>query len=315
MREFIINNNDAGQRVDKFLLKAVKRLPQSLMYKYIRLKRIKLNGKRCDIKTRLNEGDVLSLYINDEFFEENKETDFLLANASIDIAYEDENILVADKKPGLVVHEDNDHIADTLINRIKNYLYKKGEYDPNDENSFAPSLCNRIDRNTQGLVVCAKNAQSLRILNEKIKNRELNKKYLCVCIGKFSKKSDTISAYHIKDEKNNTVKILPSPAYGAKKIVTGYNVLKEKDGLSLVEIALITGRTHQIRAHMAYIGHPLLGDGKYGKNILNKKYHLKTQALCAYKLKFDFSTDSGILGYLNGKEIISKEPWFVSELF
>lgn len=315
MKEFTINNNDAGQRVDKFLTKAVKRLPTSLMYKYIRLKRIKLNGKRCDIKTKLREGDVLSLYINDEFFDEVKETDFLCAPSSLDIVYEDENILIADKKVGLVVHEDNDCNADTLINRIKKYLFEKGEYDPDGENSFSPALCNRIDRNTQGLVICAKNAESLRIINEKIKNREVKKKYLCVCIGKFKKKADTISAYLLKDEKNNTVKIMSEPTKNAKSIVTGYRVIRETDELSLVEIDLITGRTHQIRAHMAFIGHPLLGDGKYGRNIDNKKYRVKTQALCAHRIKFDFLSDSGILEYLNGKEFLSKQPWFVKKLF
>lgn len=315
MREFIINNNDAGQRVDKFLTKAVKRLPVSLMYKYIRLKRIKLNGKKCDIKTKLCEGDVLSLYINDEFFDENKASDFLCASSSLDIVYEDENILIADKKVGLVVHEDNDCSADTLINRIKKYLFEKREYDPDGENSFAPALCNRIDRNTQGLVICAKNAESLRILNEKIKKREVKKEYLCVCLGKFKKKSDKISAFLLKDEKSNTVKIMSSPTKNAKSIVTGYRVIRETDELSLVEIDLITGRTHQIRAHMASIGHPLLGDGKYGRNDENKRYHVKTQALCAHRIKFDFSKDCGMLEYLNGKEFLSKMPWFVEKLF
>lgn len=314
MREFKISKNDAGQRVDKFLSKAVKRLPTSLMYKYIRLKRIKLNSKRCEIKTRLEEGDVLTLYINDEFFDSAKETDFLTAPTSLDIVYEDKNIIIVNKKTGLVVHEDNDNTSDTLINRIKRYLYEKGEYEPEKEMSFAPSLCNRIDRNTEGLVICAKNAESLRIMNQKIKDREIKKKYRCVCIGNFKNKSDEISAYLVKDEENNKVRIYDNPVENSKKIITRYTVLKQKGELSLLEIDLITGRTHQIRAHMAYIGHPLLGDGKYGENAINKKYSVKTQALCSYSIKFEFTTDSGILEYLNGKEITAKEPWFQKKL-
>lgn len=315
MREFKISKNDAGQRVDKFLSKAVKRLPTSLMYKYIRLKRIKLNSKRCEIKTRLEEGDVLTLYINDEFFDSAKETDFLTAPTSLDIVYEDKNIIIVNKKTGLVVHEDNDNTSDTLINRIKRYLYEKGEYEPEKEMSFAPSLCNRIDRNTEGLVICAKNAESLRIMNQKIKDREIKKKYRCVCVGNFKNKSDEIFAYLIKDEENNKVRIYDKPVENSKKIITRYTVLKQKGELSLLEIDLITGRTHQIRAHMAYIGHPLLGDGKYGENSINKKYSVKTQALCSYSVKFEFTTDSGILEYLNGKEITAKEPWFQKKLF
>lgn len=315
MQEFVISKNDAGQRIDKFLTKAVKRLPASLMYKYIRLKRIKLNGKRCEMKTRLTEGDILTLYINDEFFESSKETDFLSAPASLDIVYEDNNIIIVNKKTGLVVHEDNDNASDTLINRIKRYLYEKGEYNPNEEMSFSPSLCNRIDRNTEGLVICAKNAESLRIMNQKIKDREIKKKYLCVCIGNFKNRSDEISAYLIKDEKNNKVRIYDKPIKNAKKIITRYNVLQQKEELSLVEIDLVTGRTHQIRAHMAYIGHPLLGDGKYGENSINRKWSVKTQALCSFSVKFNFTTDSGILGYLNGMEIKAEKPWFQKKLF
>lgn len=257
----------------------------------------------------------MTLYINDEFFDSAKETDFLTAPTSLDIVYEDKNLIIVNKKTGLVVHEDNDNTSDTLINRIKHYLYEKGEYEPEKEMSFAPSLCNRIDRNTEGLVICAKNAESLRIMNQKIKDREIKKKYRCVCVGNFKNKSDEISAYLVKDEENNKVRIYDKPVENSKKIITRYTVLKQKDELSLLEIDLITGRTHQIRAHMAYIGHPILGDGKYGENSINKKYSVKTQALCSYSIKFEFTTDSGILEYLNGKEITAKEPWFQKKLF
>ncbi len=311
MKEFKINRNDSGQRVDKFLQKAVPRMPQSLMYKYIRMKRIKLNGKRCEISTRLNEGDVMQLYINDEFFDTAAETEFLTAPPVLNIVYEDENILLVDKKNGLVVHEDDEKTSDTLINRILHYLYDKGEYKPEEENSFVPALCNRLDRNTGGIVIAAKNAESLRILNQKIKDRELEKRYLCITVGIPPKKHDTMTAYLEKNADGNTVKVTDKKTPSNKTIITTYDVLKTGGRLALVEVKLETGRTHQIRAHFAHIGCPLLGDGKYGINQVNREYKVKTQALYSYKLKFTFAgDDNGCLDYLNGREFTVKDVWF-----
>ena len=315
MREFVIEKNDAGQRLDKFITKAVPLLPQGLMYKYIRLKRIKLNSKRCEISTRLNVGDVLSMYINDEFFEAKEDIGFKSAPAQVDVVYEDENILLAYKKCGLVVHEDDDNTRDTLINRITHYLYNKGEYVPEKEHSFAPALCNRLDRNTEGIVICAKNAESLRLLNEIIRERMLHKRYLCVTVGVPAPKEATITAYLEKNEAQNRVYVGDRKTDSNKTIVTDYKVLKTAGELALCEIELITGRTHQIRAHMAHIGCPLLGDGKYGRNDDNRRYGVKYQALCAYYLQFDFSREMGILDYLNKKEFRVPQPWFVSEFF
>ena len=311
MRQIEITKNDSGQRLDKFLTKRFKNMPQSLMYKYIRTKYIKLNGKKCEISSRLSEGDILTLYIKDEFFEEQPdEHDFLKAPVKLDIIYEDENIMLLNKKPGLIVHPDENYHFDSLIARVQHYLYEKGEYEPKKENSFAPALVNRIDRNTGGIVIAAKNAETLRIMNQKVKDRELNKYYLCIAVGIFEKKSDLLTGYLEKNEKQNRVYISKKPTENSKTIKTKYKVLAEKNNFSLVEVDLLTGRTHQIRAHLASIGHPLLGDGKYGKNEINRKMGYKWQALYSYKLSFNFTTDGGILEYLNGKTFTAPEIWF-----
>ena len=316
MKSFTINKNDADQRLDKFISKSVPLLPKTLMYKYIRIKRIKVNGKRAEISTRLNLGDVVDMYINDEFFEKAPEKyDFLKASKNLNIIYEDENIILCDKKAGVLSHPDDNEYIDTLIGRIKRYLYEKGEYKPDDEHSFTPSLVNRIDRNTGGIVIAAKNAETLRILNQKMKDRELHKFYLCIVHGELEQKSGTLSGYLVKDESKNKVTVSKNARQGAKEIRTKYKVLDCDGTLSLVEVELLTGRTHQIRAHFASIGHPLLGDGKYGTNAQNKKYGYKKQFLYSYKLVFDFTTDAGILDYLNHKEFEVKDVWFKEEFY
>lgn len=314
MKSFTIAKNDSEQRLDKFLTKSFPNLPKALMYKYIRIKRIKVNGKRAEISTRLHVGDVVDMYINDEFFEKSETRyDFMSASKSIDIVYEDENIMLLNKKVGLLSHPDEGEYVDTLITRIKRYLFEKGEYNPADETSFTPALVNRIDRNTSGIVIAAKTAEALRVLNQKMKDREIHKFYLCVVHGEPKPKSATLEGYLFKDEKKNKVFVSKKKTDGAKLIKTKYNVLKTNNNLSLVEIELLTGRTHQIRAHMAWLGCPLLGDGKYGTNALNKKSGLKKQCLCSYKLKFDFTTDAERLAYLNGKEFEISKVWFREE--
>lgn len=316
MREFVIAKNDANQRLDKFLTKAVPKLPQGLVYKSLRTKRIKRNGKRCTGAERLCEGDVLSLYLNDEFFEESEPAyAFLTAPAEVSVVYEDEHILLADKPAGLVVHEDEANTADTLIARIQHYLYQKGEYEPAAEQSFAPALCNRLDRNTGGIVICAKTAEALRILNEKIRARELEKRYLCVTYGIPAQPAATLSAFHKKDEKTKTAIVRDKAFPGARTMITKYRVRKQNAPLALLEVELITGRTHQIRAHFAHIGCPLLGDGKYGFNRVNTAYHVKYQLLYSYYLRFDFKTDAGALSYLNKKIFTTPEPWFCEKFF
>lgn len=315
MKQFIISSNDAGQRLDKFLSKSVKQLPKNLMYKYIRLKRIKVNHRRSDISYQLQEGDLLELYINDEFFDSSPEMQFLSAPPLLNIVYEDENLLLVNKPSGLVVHEDDDGTQDTLIHRIQHYLYNKKEYLPDQELSFSPALCNRIDRNTCGIVIAAKNAETLRILNEKIKKRELKKKYLCIVTGIPNPQSATKKAYLVKDSVNNKVHLSSQPKPGSKEILTKYHVQAVRGNYSLLEVELLTGRTHQIRAHLAYLGYPILGDGKYGINREDRKKGYKYQALCSYQLKFLFSTDAGILNYLNRKEFTVKDIWFVDDFY
>ncbi|MBQ3004737.1 MAG: RluA family pseudouridine synthase, partial [Clostridia bacterium] len=207
MKSFTINTNDADQRLDKYLTKSFPNLPKALMYKYIRTKRIKVNSKRAEISTRLKVGDVVDLYINDEFFERPPEKfDFMSASNKIDIVYEDENILLLNKKAGLLCHPDDREYIDTLITRVKRYLYEKGSFNPNDSLSFTPALVNRIDRNTTGIVIAAKNADALRILNQKMKDRELHKYYLCIIHGVLNKKTGILRGYLTKNEDKNLVK-------------------------------------------------------------------------------------------------------------
>ena len=322
MREIVIGKNDAGQRLDKFITKTLD-LPMSLLYKSIRTKKIKVNRKRAEISTKLCEGDTVQCFLAEEFFAhldktEPKALSFDKIKVDIDVVYEDENILLVNKRPGLSVHEDEDSSVNTLITHIQAYLYQKGEYRPECEQSFAPALCNRIDRNTGGIVIAAKNAEALRVMNEKIKAREIDKFYLAAVHGIPNPESDTLFGYLLKDEKTKQVRVFgKNPPRGAKEIITKYHVIARRPDISLIEVELLTGRTHQIRAHMAYVGHPLLGDGKYGVNKEDRQRGYKYQALYSYKLRFNFKGEQTTLDYLNGKEFAIKKSdiYFTKEFF
>ena len=317
MKEFTIGKNDAGQRLDRWLAKTLPLLPGPLAQKYIRLKRVKVNGKGSQRDVRLQVGDVLQLYINDEFFDQPREDNAFLAvfKPKLDIVYEDENLMLLNKRPGLLCHADEHEKVNTLITHIQAYLYQKKEWNPKDEHSFTPALCNRIDRNTGGIVMAAKNAETLRILNQKIKDREIAKFYLAIIHGKMTPPQGKLEGFMLKDENKAQVKVFRKPVPGGKSAATLYKTLKVNRGLSLVECELLTGRTHQIRAQFAAAGHPLLGDGKYGREKDNKQYGRSFQALYSYKLEFTFPTDAGILEYLRGKLFTVDNVDFVSEYF
>ena len=315
MKEITVNGNDAGQRTDKFLFKALPALPGSLLYKYIRTKRIKVNGKRVKENYILCKGDVVTLFVPEEFLAPGRENAFTRVKAQAEVRYEDENIMIVRKPKGLLCHSESPEDTDTLIDRVKAYLYNKGEYIPERENSFAPALCNRIDRNTEGLVIAAKNAAALREMNEIIRRREVRKFYLAVCHGAFEKKSGEIKSYLEKDAEKNMVTVRDRPFKGAVTAVTRYETAaydKVKD-LSLLRIELLTGRTHQIRAQLAHAGHPLLGEGKYAVNKEDRKMGYSSQALCSYSLRFELTDPAEFpcLAYLNGIETASPEPDFV----
>lgn len=311
MKVLTVRRNDAGQRLDKFLTKSMPNLPQSMLYKSIRTKRIKRNGQRAQIADRVQEGDTIEVYLHDDFFEKPQpQYDFLRAAKRLDILYEDAHMLLLNKKVGLLSHPDDTEYCDTLIGRVKRYLYEKGEYDPAAEQSFTPSLVNRIDRNTCGIVIAAKTAEALRLLNRIVKTRQLHKIYLCVVHGRPPKAQDTLEGYLVKDEAHNRVHVSAHPSPQAKEIRTRYAVLETYRDLSLVQVELLTGRTHQIRAHLASVGCPLLGDGKYGRGDLDRRYGYKKQFLCAWRITFDFHEDMGVLNGLNGRTFTLPDVWF-----
>ena len=317
MKSFTIGKNDSGVRLDRFVAKAVPLLPTSLAQKYIRLKRIKVNGHGAKRDDRLQLSDVVEMYVNDEFFEAPSEDNAFLkiTTPGLDIVFEDDNIMLLNKPAGVLCHSDGGFDYATLIARVQAHLYKTGEWSPKAENSFAPALCNRIDRNTSGIVIAAKNAEALRIINEKIKLREIDKYYLTVTVGAPKEPTGTLEGWLFKDSVKNQVYVSERQKPGASFAATEYKTLKKKDRLTLLECRLLTGRTHQIRAQLSHAGCPILGDGKYGSERVNRTYGEAHQLLCSYRLKFNFKTDAGVLEYLRYRDFKLENIDFVAKYF
>lgn len=295
MREYTITENDGGQRLDKYLSKLMPKLPKSMLYKGLRKNCVRVNGKhQKDGAYFVKTGDLVTLYFVDEFFDKTRKFEYV--KPKFRVVYEDENLVIADKPVGLLSHSDDEGGGVTLIDMIKSYLYDKGEYVPENENTFSPSLCNRLDRNTGGLVIAAKNAPALREVNASIRNRCIKKFYTAVISGELP------DCGHLEDKLRRNGKVTAVSNEG-KNASLDYRVISRKDGCALVSIELHTGRTHQIRTQFAAIGCPLCGDTKYGGN--GKRFR---QALYSTKLILDFGNDS-ILSYLNGKTICIKAPF------
>ena len=317
MREFTISGSDVGKRLDKWLMKQMPAVSLSLIQKYIRLKRVKVNGKGAQRDTRLSDGDLLQLYVNDECFEQPKRVDTFLQEfrVKMTIVYEDENLILIDKQPGVMVHPDEHEKVQTLLTHVRAYLYQKGEYDSKNPESFCPAPCNRIDRFTGGIVIFAKNAAALRMADRKIREREIDKRYLCIALGEMRRDARLIDSYIVKNPDAKKVSVAHRPGPNAQRAQTFVQPLAEKNGLSLVHCELLTGRTHQIRAQMADIGHPLLGDNQYGDRRRNERFGREGQALYAYQLTFNFRTDAGCLENLNGRTFTVRRVPFLEEYF
>lgn len=303
MKEVIIDKNESGQRLDRFLKKYLKDAPQSFIYKMLRKKNIKVNNKKGNPDTIIAEGDVIQLYLSDETIEKFKgKNNIEKSRFALNIIYEDENMLLINKPVGILSHSANKEYGNNIVDGMIHYLYEKGEYNPRVEKTFKPSICNRLDRNTSGIIIGAKNYEALKILNESIKNGDVHKYYKTIVKG-IVKREGILEGYLTKDEELNKVKITDEEKDDSKRIITKVKVLKTSGKYSLLEIELITGRTHQIRAHLSNIGHPVVGDVKYGNKAVNnyfrEKYGLESQFLHAYKI--EFTNLKSPLDYLNGR--------------
>ena len=305
-----------GRRLTRFLQKTMPSATMGQIRKFLRLGRIKVNGIKGTEETTLTEGAVVDLYVEDEFFAEVEREDpfYSKIRPKLTILYEDEHIMLLDKRAGLICHPDEGEKVNTLLTHAQAYLYQKGEWNP--KRGFAPALCNRIDRFTAGIVILAKTQEALRAMDEKIRTHEVQKYYLCIVHGKMKYKDGTLRHFLMKKPEQKKVTVLRKNEPGSKEAVTYYQAIDEANGLTLCECLLGTGRTHQIRAQFAAIGHPLLGDNQYGNAKQNEKVgRVNGQALCAYRLIFDFEDDAGCLAGLQGLTVQVKDVPFVREYF
>jgi 23S rRNA pseudouridine955/2504/2580 synthase len=306
MQRIVISKNMADKRIDKVIRETYPSLPNSAFYGLFKKRDIKVNGTRVSEDFPVFEGDVCEVYLDDLILNAAK-TPNHQPKESFEVVYEDDNILVVNKAQGLAVHPDKDMNEPTLIDLVRNkYSSSNLGYRSKAEQI---ELCHRIDRNTGGLVILAKNKEALSIILDKFKKGEIKKYYKCYVDGVPIFKEATLKAYLTKDAYKSKVFISDTKTTGAVEIITKYKVIESFDDVSMLEVELFTGRTHQIRAHLAYIGHQVIGDGKYGLNSVNRKFGIKQQELWAYKIKFDFSTNAGLINYLK-ETIITCEPKF-----
>ncbi|HHX59727.1 MAG TPA: RluA family pseudouridine synthase [Epulopiscium sp.] len=316
MKLLIINENEGNQRLDKFLLKYFNKAPKSFVYKMIRKKNIKYNGKRAKGNEILMGEDEIQVYLSDDTidnFREIKKTPS--AKPTFEVIYEDSNILIVNKPLGLLTQPDAKG-QNTLTEQVLTYLHKKGEYNPKDYQGFRPAPCNRLDRNTAGIILVGKSLQATQAIHEMLRTREISKYYMSIVLGKVVKPI-ILKGYHEKDESRNEVKITQEYVEGAKEVETRILPLQDNGRYTLIEVQLVTGKTHQIRAHLATINHPIVGDPKYGDKEENeyffRKYSLRHQFLCAYKIKFEMCTEP--LKYLENKVFTVGAPSLYSQIF
>lgn len=316
MKSIQVDKSWDGRRLTRFLQKAMPSATMGQIRRFLRLGRVKVDGKRADEETVLRESAVVDMYVEDDFFAEAEREDpfYSKIRPRLTILYEDEQVMLLSKRAGLVCHPDEGEKVHTLLTYAQAYLYQKGEWNPKTD--FAPALCNRIDRFTAGIVILAKTQEALRAMDAKIRTHEVQKYYLCIVHGRMKYPEGTLRHWLTKKPEQKKVTVLRRNEPGSKEAVTYYQVIDERNDLTLCECLLGTGRTHQIRAQFAAIGHPLLGDNQYGQARQNEKTgRVNGQALCAYRLIFDFEGDAGCLNGLNGRTVQVKDVPFVREYF